>query len=485
MIAAASVWRDDAVLYQFFVQPDAEQIPTRLFRSPAELFESQTIHYLTRNGRFFAHTLVQLFCGFLGKRWFAVCNALVWALLPWTMLKTGRIRVNFTNATISCSLVAILLSPLSLDPPMQINYSWTALITMAFLIIFFNSEAHSIRNVILYGLAGLIAGSCNECFSIPIGGALIFYAAVHKMKLAKTEWLAAITYGIGAIILIAAPGNWIRLGQASETASIGAATVERLLSAMIFPILFFTVLLSYGRKKLLNSLSNDERLFYRFMIAAWLLSCILCISLKANSGARMLIPGNLCLIILSIKIIGKSGKSAVWKIILTGFAAGTLTFIYIRTKADAEADNTIYSIYGNSQDGVVWLPDDLFIKNISHFMTTRQSYIAQSRKLYPGKPDIRLRPESMRNIMSQPNTGNIYKLDTDAWLLVSDKSESCDFIIKKILLPRLINKGLSDRVLDFSNRGDIVFDSVGDRYFGIYINTRSYISAEVIQDCVR
>lgn len=58
LLSYAVVWSDDDITYQYnFVDFD------RHISSLSDVIESQNCHYIYQNGRYFAHVLVQSFCG--------------------------------------------------------------------------------------------------------------------------------------------------------------------------------------------------------------------------------------------------------------------------------------------------------------------------------------------------------------------------------------------------------------------------------------
>ncbi len=60
----------------------------------AEIIQTQIWHYFHMNGRFFAHTLIQTFCGLTGKWLFNLLNPLVWLTIPFVLLKTLNIKLD-------------------------------------------------------------------------------------------------------------------------------------------------------------------------------------------------------------------------------------------------------------------------------------------------------------------------------------------------------------------------------------------------------
>ena len=72
-----AVWMGDDVYFTFSY---AGTDWLNKINSLKEIFDSQCVYYMGRNGRFVTHCVVQFFCGLAGKGAFAVCNAVIWPL---------------------------------------------------------------------------------------------------------------------------------------------------------------------------------------------------------------------------------------------------------------------------------------------------------------------------------------------------------------------------------------------------------------------
>lgn len=462
-------WHSDAVFYKFVVPIDQETDPSQPIMAVSDIFQSQYNHYFSCNGRFFIHFIVQLFCGILGKYVFAACNAVVWFLLPLavTRISCGKDFSLRTALTVS-TLIFLLFMSLNFDPPFQINYLWTSLMFCGWIMVFFGDKRRDgIGFILLFGVFSFLFGNANESFSIPVGAALIFYAVLKKFRLSTLQWVSAVSFGFGAIVLIVAPGNWIKFGDVDGSA-FGLSNIEQILPAFLFPVIWLLSVLVKGEHR-------DRGLFGRFLLAVAVVCYLLCLYLKGCSGFRMFISGNLCLILLALPSIVRC-KSIRW--INLGLVLICGCFLWVRAGEISRAANAIdamYSGYAKSQDGIVYIPDDQFVTIGRHYMFSKGTFIADASFRYPGKPDMRLRPASMRYLPVDRDTNIVVRISDNAWLLLQSTENPRDFIVEKTLLPGLLNKRMADRQLDFDKQADITFETLSHSRAAIYVNTRPAI----------
>ncbi len=226
MICASNPLRWDDLMYQY-VWLDHKQ-PELLH--PVDLnnrvddfheaFTSQCNHYHVMNGRFIVHFFIQCFCGFLGKNFFNYINAFVYTLF----LVAG---IYFTKAFSLLRAIFVIaglwfLPPvqwiLSFDVAFPINYLWTSVACIFFLILFHHysqvQASSTWKNALLF-LYGLVCGNLHEGYTLLVSGALFFYAIMNLKKLNSSEWCLIIGMWIGTLTVIGSPGIWSRAEGAS------------------------------------------------------------------------------------------------------------------------------------------------------------------------------------------------------------------------------------------------------------------------------
>ena len=477
LICVLTEWTQDAIVYQYIIQwGGGDPVPTDKVENIGDIFLSQYNHYFYANGRFFVHILVQLFCALFGKYVFALCNGVVWGLLPAACLKVSGLKINLKNAIMTSVLLILLFYFLRPDPPFQINYVWMSLMVCGFLLIFFREKTYGVVTLCLIALYSFCCGEGNEGFSFVTGVAIIYYACMRKFRLSAVQWVSGLSFGVGTLVQLIAPANWMRFDKMVAASDI-LVSIETFIPALIIPLIFIGILIS-TRANNVESQSNpmSDKVIWSGVLAGYLL----CFVLKFSVGARLAIPANLFLLFLILRILeGVKINSLVYY--LGSIAAlAIMTLMTIGDVGRSALDRRIYDAYRESADGKVYVDDKDFSDNINRLKEGIGSYDLKAQTLSPGKPGLTIVPASMKKTDVRTDKNRILKLEGDAWLLIRSKEQPAEFIVKKRLLPGVIDKSMSDRELDFSSSGDIAIDSTATYIVGVYKNDRPYIDAEVI-----
>lgn len=209
-------------------------------RTLKDIFESQCDHYMQFNGRFLVHCVVQLFCGILGIEWFRLFNTFAFCafcgLTVRFIYNTWRKSIAyyvFVSLAIWLFIPRISFTILG-NISCTINYLWVGVASVAFILLLqkvAESKFSVFANIGL-GFVGVLIGSLQESFSIPISGALFLYYCFNFKKFrGAIVWLVS-GYWLGSLILALAPSNFIRLGQ--QTTYVG-------LKSLIFDIIYRTI----------------------------------------------------------------------------------------------------------------------------------------------------------------------------------------------------------------------------------------------------
>lgn len=198
----------------------------------ADIFKTQISHYQTTNGRFIIHSITQFFAA-LTPRWvFSLFNALVFTLLWWFSCKLILPGQRYADRRLSGmgeGMLVLVILWLSIPRPgvtmlslkaFAINYLWTAAATVGLLLWWRNARQqdmcdHSANksDVALMAFGAMLVGSLQESFSIPVCAGMFMEGCMERFRFGKRRWALAIGYCIGAVIEIAAPGNWIRVAS--------------------------------------------------------------------------------------------------------------------------------------------------------------------------------------------------------------------------------------------------------------------------------
>lgn len=232
-------------------------------QSVYDILVSQYNQYFTWGGRCVAHFLAQFWL-LLGKPVFNAANTVVYvffiSLLQFHI--TGKIKIN-PAVFLLINIFFWFLVPawgqnfLWLDG--SCNYLWTTAIILLFLVPFRKRQDNSGFNLPMpllfpFFLLGILAGWGNENSGAAVLFLLIAYFAVKIVKRKRIvvfEVLGAIGFLIGFSLLIAAPGNYIRLGVINSRLEAVGSMVTLTREPFIKRLLerFFDITLLYYKNK--------------------------------------------------------------------------------------------------------------------------------------------------------------------------------------------------------------------------------------------
>lgn len=237
-----------------------------------DIIKYQIDHYFTWGGRSISHTIAQIFL-LLPKTFFNIANAMVYTLFVWLMYDLTKNKKEESPL----SLIAINLAIWFFQPVFgqtciwligSCNYLWTTTIILLFIKQYVekDSKKNSKLRIILMLLLGLIAGWTNENTSfgllVVIAGMLTYQKVKEKNKKIEKWQIGGFIGAIaGFIILIAAPGNYVRNSMAQlgddtfiiikiirRALDYTQATEKFILPLIIISIVLISILL-YKKKK--------------------------------------------------------------------------------------------------------------------------------------------------------------------------------------------------------------------------------------------
>ncbi len=167
-MSANVVWLGDDLDYKYMMKGEIWQ-SWGYICSVKAFFESQFTHYIHVNGRFVAHSLVQLFNACWGQQVFAVVNALVYTLFAIMLARIGLVKISQNSAGIlSAICMAVLCFITKMMPTCQIGYIWGMLANLVWLSVFFRRFPPSWLMTVIMSLAGIIVGNWQESVSIGV-----------------------------------------------------------------------------------------------------------------------------------------------------------------------------------------------------------------------------------------------------------------------------------------------------------------------------
>ena len=215
--------------YSFFWDNEGNKI--RRIDSFSDILVTQYHHYIIWGGRVLTHGLVQVLL-FMGEQWHDVLNSVAFILFVYFVYKI----VNNRNS-ISIQILLLVIFGLWLCLPdfasntlwisYSGNYLWGSLIIVAFIYPLYSyyrklsCKETPVKSILMF-LAGVIAGWTNENISIALICfivMLIFLLKYQKESIPKFLFFGLAGACIGCLILLLAPGNYLRLDESSLSSS--------------------------------------------------------------------------------------------------------------------------------------------------------------------------------------------------------------------------------------------------------------------------
>ncbi|MCL2441297.1 MAG: DUF6056 family protein [Treponema sp.] len=192
--------------------------------SVTDIIESQYEHYFNWGGRSIAHFFAQLLL-LIGKPVFNAVNTLIYCAFIFLVYFhiTGSLKNFKPLLYIIINITFWYITPAWGQNFLWLtgtcNYLWTTTIILLFLVPFrINYDNNDFKlNALLSGLflfVGILAGWSNENSGAAVLFLLLAYFIIKKINKSKFylfEILGLIGFLIGFILLIAAPGNYVRL----------------------------------------------------------------------------------------------------------------------------------------------------------------------------------------------------------------------------------------------------------------------------------
>lgn len=248
----------DDLLYSFIL--DNHGLGDNAFDKKVESFndaiKSQLPQYLHHSGRLPIHVIVQMFAGPWGRSAWNIFNTFIFVstivLFVWFTAKRG-VRYNPLIWLLASITFLYLFQSNSLiwySIAGGMNYLFPLFMSLIFLILLNRiSDKHTNHwwAFVVCMFVGLLMGWCQECYSIPLAGATFIYALVRRKSINRFQITLFVSLWIGTAILVLAPGNFERLGNASRLQSI-INGLNLLLGTKLFWILVILLIISHFNK---------------------------------------------------------------------------------------------------------------------------------------------------------------------------------------------------------------------------------------------
>ena len=253
----------------------------RKIGSFADIVQSQKKHYIKANGRTLVHSAEQAMSGRRGFVFFCFFNTAVFLIFIWLVVRyTCGAAASRRDAVpwILAVLALLYLMPFQRTLWTSINYGpnylWPSVLTVALLAAWRRVAAEPRRRGMYIAAAVLafVTGWSNEAFSVGLSlgsGAYVLWLLMRRRFSARLLWVALPLWA-GTAILIAAPGNWHRLGVMTASdiwlrLRIGSLFYTGLSLKLVWLLLFGVIAAALTRRHILADFARQNRL----LIACW------------------------------------------------------------------------------------------------------------------------------------------------------------------------------------------------------------------------
>lgn len=269
----------DDMIYRFDQRcvDGAEQWTTPITNF-GQLFASNVEGYMYGNGRYIVHCIIQLILSF-GGFWilyvFSPILSIAFFLCALYLIRRSLPTIKgdaIYFAALLFSLIPLAATTLYGPVVMMINYAWTMVIYTAFIATYFhitdtNDKPRPLYMNILLLLWGLLCGSWQESYCIGIAGAIAIYHLIHIRRFkGSLAWLV-IGFGIGAAILVFAPGNFARV-EHIDAGYIGTSSLVYQCVQLFKHNLFVWLWIAIGIASLIIDCMKSKKLV--FVVGNWL-----------------------------------------------------------------------------------------------------------------------------------------------------------------------------------------------------------------------
>lgn len=361
----------DDYLYSFYLTPVAAK---SFFEGTSIGFEqkissftdvifSQYNHYFYVNGRTIPHILEQSFAGLWGENCFNLINVFAFLLLNmlviWISGKRNLTKFGYWVAAVFF-IWFLLPCPVDLFLLMSgaLNYTWSAVLCLAFLLVY--TKVRQMERVnwgvaFLLFLLGVISGWTHESLVIGISGA---YCVQYNKRKPKSPEIALVAgFWLGTLLLCLSPAA---RGRASfDHPSIWETFLLIIGELRAFYVLLFLLVYTFFREKRNNNNHTLRKFFYDNQLYFYVILIELVFSLVIGfRNVRQLFGIELFSVVILIKLISEQTSfNAVWCRSVSIVAASAIVlhmaFVIPCAKRSHAQFQDIVTTYLHSEDGVV------------------------------------------------------------------------------------------------------------------------------------
>jgi hypothetical protein len=448
LFTAYKVKEGDGVEYAFMVPESVETNPYQYVENLSDIWQSQCTHYQVVNGRFLLHFVVQIYCGLLPYQAFAISNAVMFLLMALLLAKLMRIDLRECRNALCVNCIAFLsICHTSFDAAHQIGYLWSTVAMLCFLVMYRNMQWYRWLAVVGAVVASLLIGSLHEAFAIPICALLIVDCCRNRGRLSAQQYAMAIAFGIGALITIAAPGNYVRLSTFKTTAIWMAPMQFAINLLMGWALLILLLIKRFDRR-----LPKPQRRIRAFIRREWVLFTAILVAMMAFaiSGVvyRQAVQGiNFLFVLLILKVLREYRLSKFWMVMYMLITVVTIYEVAVEYNICNRKYAEVQRQYYGSKDGIVVLPQPLYGEEFRRAEVLCIPYTWVARVKDRTAPDLHIYPEGLKEVPDDCDTTFLRDLGNETWLMVNSKSHPRTFTLAKYIFGIKITQ----HTVDFSS----------------------------------
>ena len=206
-IARSIIWIEDDVAYQLCNVRGFPRL-TEFW----QVFSSMANHYISLNGRFTAHFIVQCFCAFWGQEAFAICNSIVMCLCVWLIMRLAGARMKDIFTLASVMMIALTVYLIPYGPSFMVGYLWMITASLWWIWEWQKPRKASLWGIALMFLLSIVIGNGQEVISPGMLAGAALYALQRRRRISARQWWMLAGYAIGTVAIFGSPGTQGRFG---------------------------------------------------------------------------------------------------------------------------------------------------------------------------------------------------------------------------------------------------------------------------------
>ena len=248
----------DDILYRFIWQPEW-QSPLEPITSMGDVVKSQLVHYEYVNGRSIMHFIGQILINLMPEEGYKTINTLIFLLLIGSVVKYVSKEKKYYTIITALTFGFLFLVIKGFGTAFiwsmgAVNYTWSLLFTMAFLLLLsrLGKQEISWSTVALVPLSFLL-GWTHEAIALPLSIAIIAYLLIHRKDhlLRQIATYCMIAYCCGMLMILTSPSLWSRTDLEGITLSqrLFYGCINIILGIRISWILILSLLIVWLRNR--------------------------------------------------------------------------------------------------------------------------------------------------------------------------------------------------------------------------------------------